>query len=95
MTDALGALSEAGVSIWLDDLSRDRLRSGSLAGLAAHDHVVGVTTNPSKSSIAGHRLLAPGPHHLSDKEVSMLRSLRACGRRRPALATAAAVRSTR
>jgi transaldolase len=47
MTDALAALSAAGVSIWLDDLSRERLVSGSLADLAAHDHVVGVTTNPS------------------------------------------------
>jgi transaldolase len=47
MTDALAALSRAGVSIWLDDLSRERLVSGSLADLAAHDHVVGVTTNPS------------------------------------------------
>jgi transaldolase len=47
MTDALAALSNAGVSIWLDDLSRERLLSGSLADLAARDHVVGVTTNPS------------------------------------------------
>ena len=47
MTDALAALSKAGVSIWLDDLSRERLVSGSLAGLAARDHVVGVTTNPA------------------------------------------------
>jgi len=47
MTDALTALSTAGVSIWLDDLSRERLVSGSLADLAAGDHVVGVTTNPS------------------------------------------------
>ena len=47
MHDALTTLSKAGVSIWLDDLSRERLVSGSLAGLAAHDHVVGVTTNPS------------------------------------------------
>ena len=47
MTDALTALSKAGVSIWLDDLSRERLVSGSLADLAARDHVVGVTTNPS------------------------------------------------
>ena len=36
-----------GVSIWLDDLSRQRLVTGSLAGLVAHDHVVGVTTNPT------------------------------------------------
>ena len=47
MTDALEALSKAGVSIWLDDLSRERLVSGSLAGLADRDHVVGVTTNPT------------------------------------------------
>ena len=47
MTDRLAELSRAGVSIWLDDLSRDRLTSGSLAGLVARDHVAGVTTNPS------------------------------------------------
>jgi transaldolase len=33
MTDPLAALTQAGVSIWLDDLSRDRLTSGSLADL--------------------------------------------------------------
>lgn len=47
MTDPLTTLTDAGVSIWLDDLSRDRLTSGSLADLVAHDHVVGVTTNPT------------------------------------------------
>ena len=47
MTDQLADLSRAGVSIWLDDLSRDRLTSGSLASLVARDHVVGVTTNPT------------------------------------------------
>jgi transaldolase len=47
MTDNLEALSRAGVSIWLDDLSRERLVSGSLGDLAARDHVVGVTTNPT------------------------------------------------
>jgi transaldolase len=47
MTDPLTTLTAAGVSIWLDDLSRDRLTSGSLAGLVANDHVVGVTTNPT------------------------------------------------
>ena len=45
--DRLAALAEAGVSIWLDDLSRDRVRSGSLADLIATSHVSGVTTNPS------------------------------------------------
>jgi transaldolase len=47
MTDRLAELSRAGVSIWLDDLSRDRLTSGNLASLVARDHVVGVTTNPA------------------------------------------------
>jgi transaldolase len=47
MTDRLAELSEAGVSIWLDDLSRERLTSGSLAALVRDKHVVGVTTNPT------------------------------------------------
>ncbi|HEX4701615.1 MAG TPA: transaldolase [Pseudonocardiaceae bacterium] len=46
-TDKLAALSSAGVSIWLDDLSRERLTSGSLATLIRDRHVVGVTTNPT------------------------------------------------
>ncbi|MFE9835924.1 transaldolase [Streptomyces sp. NPDC005551] len=44
---ALERLSGEGVSIWLDDLSRKRITSGNLAELVAHQHVVGVTTNPS------------------------------------------------
>ncbi len=47
MTDRLQELSDAGVSIWLDDLSRERLETGNLADLVGNDHVVGVTTNPS------------------------------------------------
>ena len=43
----LAALSAAGVSVWLDDLSRDRIRSGNLADLIATRSVVGVTTNPT------------------------------------------------
>jgi transaldolase len=43
----LERLSDAGVSIWLDDLSRTRIESGNLAELVATRHVVGVTTNPS------------------------------------------------
>ncbi len=46
-TDTLTALSEAGVSIWLDDLSRQRINSGNLAKLIAERHVVGVTSNPT------------------------------------------------
>jgi transaldolase len=43
----LAALSAAGVSVWLDDLSRDRLQSGNLKELIDTKSVVGVTTNPS------------------------------------------------
>jgi transaldolase len=47
MTDALKRLSDEGVAIWLDDLSRKRITSGNLAELLDESHVVGVTTNPS------------------------------------------------
>ncbi|AVH25414.1 transaldolase [Nocardia cyriacigeorgica] len=43
----IAALSAAGVSVWLDDLSRDRINSGNLAELIATRGVVGVTTNPT------------------------------------------------
>ena len=46
-TDRLGDLAAAGVSIWLDDLSRERLKSGNLQQLITDKHVVGVTTNPT------------------------------------------------
>jgi transaldolase len=47
MSVATKALSAHGVAIWLDDLSRARLDTGSLAKLITEHHVVGVTTNPS------------------------------------------------
>ncbi|MGC4941536.1 transaldolase [Kribbella sp. DT2] len=47
MNDRLQDLADAGVSIWLDDLSRQRLTSGSLATLIHDQHVSGVTTNPT------------------------------------------------
>lgn len=47
MNDNLQRLSEAGVSIWLDDLSRELIQEGELQRLIDEDHVVGVTTNPS------------------------------------------------
>ncbi|MET9376597.1 transaldolase [Streptomyces sp. NPDC003035] len=57
MTDALKRLSDEGVAIWLDDLSRQRITSGNLAELIDQQHVVGVTTNPSifqKAISEGH-----------------------------------------
>ncbi|MBA2560481.1 MAG: transaldolase [Propionibacteriales bacterium] len=47
MNDRLQELSDQGVSVWLDDISRGRLKSGNLAGLVASSHVVGVTSNPT------------------------------------------------
>ncbi|MFT4281719.1 transaldolase [Microbacterium sp.] len=47
MTTPTQQLSEAGVSIWLDDLSRSRITSGNLAELISSRTVSGVTTNPS------------------------------------------------
>jgi transaldolase len=47
MNENTKALSDAGVSIWLDDLSSERLTSGSLKRLIDERNVVGVTTNPT------------------------------------------------
>jgi transaldolase len=47
MTDRLGQLSAAGVAVWLDDISRQRLVSGGLDRLRREQHVVGVTSNPT------------------------------------------------
>jgi len=47
MTDVLGELTQAGVSVWLDDISRERLRSGNLESLVRDFHVRGVTSNPT------------------------------------------------
>ena len=47
MTDTTAKLSQAGVSIWLDDLSRERLSTGNLQELIDTKDVVGVTTNPT------------------------------------------------
>ncbi|MEU6861526.1 transaldolase [Glycomyces sp. NPDC046736] len=43
----LAGLSAAGVSIWLDDISRGRLKTGNLKELIAGSSVAGVTSNPS------------------------------------------------
>lgn len=45
--DRLGALHDAGVSIWLDTLSRDLLESGEFTRLIAECSVTGATSNPS------------------------------------------------
>ncbi len=79
MTDPLSALSNAGVSIWLDDLSRERLVSGSLAKLAGQDHVVGVTTNPTifASAITGSDVYQHQLDDLAARGVDVEEALRA------------------
>lgn len=46
-TTPVADLAAAGTSVWLDDLSRDRITSGNLADLIVTSGVVGVTTNPA------------------------------------------------
>ena len=47
MTEILKKLSDEGVSIWLDDISRERLKTGNLEQLIKEKYVVGVTSNPT------------------------------------------------
>src|SRR5215203_6294505 len=47
MPDPLHELTAAGVSVWLDDLSRPLLTSGTLNRLVTNSHVVGITSNPT------------------------------------------------
>jgi transaldolase len=47
MTSPLRELTDLGVSVWLDDISRDRLTTGNLAALIRDSEVRGVTSNPT------------------------------------------------
>jgi len=47
MTKSLQELADLGVAVWLDDLSRPRLHSGSLAAMVERGDIVGITTNPT------------------------------------------------
>ena len=80
MTDPLADLSARGVSVWLDDLSRRRLATGSLANLVAHHHVTGVTTNPTifaKAIAGGDDAYAGQLHDLWVRGTSVEEALRA------------------
>jgi len=79
MTDPLDDLSRRGVSVWLDDLSRNRLAGGSLADLVARHHVVGVTTNPTifAKAISGGGAYAPQLHDLQARATGVDEALRA------------------
>ncbi len=47
MAQALNDLAAAKVSVWLDDLSRPRIQTGSLAHMVEQGEIVGITTNPT------------------------------------------------
>jgi transaldolase len=78
MTDTLKQLSDAGVAVWLDDLSRQRLTTGSLAGLIKDSHVVGVTTNPTifQKAISGSEYYTDQVTDLAIRGVSVAEALR-------------------
>ncbi len=71
MGERLARLAEAGVSIWLDDLSRQRIATGDLARLVTERSVVGVTTNPTifASAVSSGDSYDPQLTELKGKEV--------------------------
>jgi len=77
-TETLKQLSDAGVAIWLDDLSRARLQTGTLAELVRDKHVVGVTTNPTifQKAISGSSLYDDQIRDLARRGVEVGEALR-------------------
>ncbi len=76
--EKLAELSEAGVAVWLDDLSRDRIRSGNLQSMVEEYSVVGVTTNPTifAAAISGSDSYDDQVHALAVRKVSVEEALR-------------------
>jgi transaldolase len=74
----LAQLSKAGVAVWLDDLSRDRIRSGNLQSLVDEHSVVGVTTNPTifAAAISGSSSYDDQLHAMAVRKVSVEEALR-------------------
>ncbi len=74
----LAELSRAGVAVWLDDLSRDRIRSGNLQSLVDDLSVVGVTTNPTifAAAISGSESYDDQVHAMAVRNVSVDEALR-------------------
>ena len=78
-TDPLRQLSDEGVAVWLDDLSRARLQSGNLADLVRDKAVVGVTTNPAifQKAISGAEVYDEQLRELALRGVDVGEALRA------------------
>jgi transaldolase len=76
--ERLAELSAAGVAVWLDDLSRDRLRSGNLQQLIDEYSVVGVTSNPTifAAAISGSDAYDEQLHALAIQDFSVEEALR-------------------
>jgi transaldolase len=76
--EKLAELSAAGVAIWLDDLSRDRIRSGNLQSLVDEYSVVGVTSNPTifAAAISGSESYDDQLHAMAVRGVSVEEALR-------------------
>jgi transaldolase len=74
----LAELSAAGVAVWLDDLSRDRINSGNLQQLVDEHSVVGVTSNPTifAAAIHGSESYDHQLHALAIRKVSVEEALR-------------------
>ncbi|MEU4674324.1 transaldolase [Amycolatopsis sp. NPDC023774] len=77
--DRLRALTEAGVSIWLDELSRDILENGEFERLVRSSSVVGVTTNPTifANAIARSSRYGPQLKRLARNGIDVTESVRA------------------
>ncbi|MBL7499942.1 transaldolase [Frankia sp. CNm7] len=78
MTNPLSDLSSAGVAVWLDDISRDRLRTGNLAELTRTHSVVGVTTNPTifQKAVSSSEAYAEQLHDLTVRGVAVDEAVR-------------------
>src|SRR3954462_5662282 len=74
----LAELSASGVAVWLDDLSRDRIRSGNLQSLVDECSVVGITTNPTifAAAISGSNSYDDQVHAMAVRKVSVEEALR-------------------
>jgi transaldolase len=78
MSERLEKLAGAGVAIWLDDLSRERINSGNLAALQREKSVVGVTTNPTifQKAISGSAIYNDQIRELAVRGVTVEESVR-------------------
>jgi transaldolase len=81
--EKLAELSDAGVAVWLDDLSRDRIRSGGLQSLVDGYSVVGVTTNPAifAAAISASGSYDDQVHAMAVRKASVAEALRTITKR--------------